>query len=253
LLRDAISELPAEPSNRTRQAEIFLQRADKKFADGDYSKAITLYEEALLFQPDNSLIFLQLSQARMFLEPPQLDVALQDVNSAIERQPTLGQAWKQKGDIYMLLNNFPAAQDALQHAVGSLQGIEKVQAQSALAQCRLKSEQNSAIEMPAPQTSQTSPNAVSPLAVSPAGPASSQVPAISQPVQPGPQPSAPAASPPLTSQISLPERSASQNLNPPRTTPTQPVSLPSSAQSLTAGLAGMLTLSIRLPVKFSPL
>jgi len=218
-----------------------------------------LYEEALLVQPDNSLIFLKRSQARTLLEPPQLDLALQDVNSAIERQPTLGQAWRQKGDIYMLLNDFPAAQDALQQAVGSLEGIEKVQAQRALAECRLKSERNSAIEMPAAQTSQTSPNAVSPLAVSPAslvgsqGSSRSPVPVISQPVQPGPQPSAPAAPRPLTSQISLPERSASQNLNPPRAPPAQPASVPSSAQTLTAGLAGMLTLSIRLPAKFSPL
>jgi len=218
-----------------------------------------LYEEALLVQPDNSLIFLKRSQARTLLEPPQLDLALQDVNSAIERQPTLGQAWRQKGDIYMLLNDFPAAQDALQQAVGSLEGIEKVQAQRALAECRLKSERNSAIEMPAAQTSQTSPNAVSPLAVSPAslvgsqGSSRSPVPVISQPVQPGPQPSAPAAPQPLTSQISLPERSASQNLNPPRAPPAQPASVPSSAQTLTAGLAGMLTLSIRLPAKLSPL
>lgn len=216
-----------------------------------------LYEEALLVQPDNSLILLKRSQARMLLEPPQLDLALQDVNSAIERQPTLGQAWRQKGDIYMLLNDFPAAQDALQHAVGSLQGMEKVQAQRALAECRLKSERNSAIEMPAAQTLQTSPNAVSPLAVSPASPVSSQrstrspVPVISQPVQPGPQPSAPAASRPLTSHTSLPERSASQSLNPPGATPVQSVSLPSSAQTLTADLAGMLTLSTRLPLKFS--
>jgi tetratricopeptide (TPR) repeat protein len=218
-----------------------------------------LYEEALLVQPDNSLIFLKRSQARTLLEPPQLDLALQDVNSAIERQPTLGQAWRQKGDIYMLLNDFPAAQDALQQAVGSLEGIEKVQAQRALAECRLKSERNSAIEMPAAQTSQASPNAVSSLAVSPASLVGSQrssrspVPVISQPVQPGPQPSAPAASRPLTSQISLPERSASQNLNPPRAPPAQPASVPSSGQTLTAGLAGMLTLSIRLPAKFSPL
>ena len=159
----------------------------------------------------------------------------------------------------MLLNDFPAAQDALQHAVGSLQGIEKVQAQRALAECRLKSERNSAIEMPAAQTSQTSPNAVPPLAVSPASPVGSQrstrspVPVISQPVQPGPQPSAPAASRPLTSQISLPERPAPPNLSPSGATPAQPVSPPSSAQTLTAGLAGMLTLSTRLPVKFSPL
>jgi len=54
----------------------------------------------------------------------------------------MGEAWKQKGDIYMLKGDNQAAEEALVQAMGMLEGLEKVKAQRSLSEIRLRNPQH---------------------------------------------------------------------------------------------------------------
>lgn len=95
-----------------------------------------MYDEALRQDRNNALLYLKISLARTLLTPPQLDQALQDVASAIQINPSMGQAWRQQGDIHMRRGDLGAAEDSLIQAAGMLQGWERVQAQQSLADAR---------------------------------------------------------------------------------------------------------------------
>lgn len=111
-----------------------------------------MYQEALREDQDNALLCLKSCLARTLLIPPQLEEALQDANAAIQRDPSMGAAWKQKGEIYLRKGDYSSAEDAVRQAIAMLQGWEKAQAQHLLVQIRTSNASNPASStMPAIQ------------------------------------------------------------------------------------------------------
>lgn len=199
-------ELPAQPASQSPAADnLFLRRGDELFNDGDYQSAVFMYSEALRQDQNNALLYLKSSFARTLSTPPQLDLALQDVNSAIQINPFMGNAWKQKGDIYIRKGDYRAAEEALVQATGMLQGMEKVQAQQSLIESRSRSLPH---------------NSMSPT------------PTIQAPTElpVRPQVSTQSTNPQTTTTTTLPTRSASTN---PQTTTTTTLPTRSTSTNLT--------------------
>ena len=116
----------------------FVRAGKRHLQDGNYSRALSMFEEASVLQPHNAELYLQMSVIRTLIEPADVERALRDVNSAIQKQPSLGQAWKQKGDLHRRLNDFESATDAYTQAVHCLQDYEKLAAQQALGEVRVR-------------------------------------------------------------------------------------------------------------------
>ena len=98
-----------------------------------------MYQEALSENRDSAEVNLQMSLARTLVSPPQLDEALQHADYAIHINPTMGRAWKQKGDIYLRMSKYRLAEEAFVQAANMLKDWEKTQAQQALADVRSRS------------------------------------------------------------------------------------------------------------------
>ena len=157
--RKSVSKQDSQPSQSTWQATVparsgaapstataaaanpFRRRGDEFFNEADYSNAVFMYCEALR-QPQDELskeqILLQLAIARTMCSPPDLNGALTNVITAMQINPTNGQAWRVIGDIHERQNDHKSAEEALVQATALLSGYEKVQATQALANVRLQ-------------------------------------------------------------------------------------------------------------------
>lgn len=152
-----------------------------------------MYNKALKNAPSDTTILLSRSLAHMLSSPPQLDLALQDADAAIQINPTHWHGWQQKGATLQRKGDFQGAEEALMNAVGFATGVEKVAAQGSLADARARRDQSSpVVELPSSSVPSISPTPHSSLPVRPA-------------------PTSIPATPPSNTQF-VPQRSASTKL-----------------------------------------
>jgi len=101
-----------------------------------------MYDEALRLEPQNTYVLLQLARARIMADPLQLDEASRNVNTVIELENFNGNAWKLKGDIHSMKNDYEAAEEALVKATGMLQGHARFEAQQSLDSVRRRNSES---------------------------------------------------------------------------------------------------------------
>lgn len=196
-------------STISHEARLFRDKGDSYSNQGNYNEAVVMYLAALEKAPANAELLLSLSLARMMSTPPQLALALQDVQEVIQRYPEHSEAHIRKADICERLNKLGEAEVALQRAIQLTTDMSrKMVAQGMLANVRTKQAQAQLmpnppimVTPPATTTAQSIPTIVtaSPLASTsqnawgmqtPAAPASSSV-AVNPETPLSPQPSRP--------------------------------------------------------------
>jgi hypothetical protein len=102
----------------------------------DYAGAITMFGEALRFNPADYESVVNRAVAYLFLGS--LDYALTDVNTALQHNPTAWYPWKTKGDILCAKGEFNSAEEAYQNALGFAQGMDKMTVQRSLTDVRIR-------------------------------------------------------------------------------------------------------------------
>lgn len=130
-----------------------------------------MYNAAISNGPPDASIFLLRSYAHMLCKRESLDLAVKDVNSAIELDPMNWEAWKQKGELLHKMNDPKAAIEALENAVGFSEGRDRFQSQASLKAARVALQQSNNVSQSA-VTSAYTPNSPNNLPQN-AGPASS--------------------------------------------------------------------------------
>lgn len=169
-------ELPDNSISAPPRADLtYARRGDEYFNQGNYVSAIFMYNEALMLDPNSTVLNMQLALCKTMIVPPQLSEALQNINAVLQLDPGNGSAWKLKGEIHDLQNDRRSAEDALVNATGFLQGYARVQAQQSLASIRMKNlsigsssaspiSAQSTVSQPLemPTTTATAPNVPSP-------------------------------------------------------------------------------------------
>jgi hypothetical protein len=128
--------------------QLFGSRGDERIKNGDYNGAVMMYDEALKCEPTDTTLLLSRSLAQMMLTPPNLHLALQDADAAIQHCPTSWQGWLQKGETHLRMGNIKAAEAALMNAVGFAQGMDKLAAQRSLADIQSRRSKGSPVAGP---------------------------------------------------------------------------------------------------------
>src|ERR1700753_3253384 len=85
------------PSGNFEHAKLFKRSGEDRMAVEDYAGAVTMFGEALRFNPADYESVVNRALAYLFLGS--LDYALTDVNTALQHNPTGWYPWKTKGDI----------------------------------------------------------------------------------------------------------------------------------------------------------
>jgi tetratricopeptide (TPR) repeat protein len=128
--------------------QFFGSRGNQHIKNGDYNGAVMMYDEALKCEPTNTTLLLSRSLAQMMLTPPNLHLALQDADAAIQHCPTSWRGWLQKGETHLRMGNIKAAEEALMNAVGFAQGMDKLAAQRSLADIQSRCSKGSPVAGP---------------------------------------------------------------------------------------------------------
>jgi hypothetical protein len=102
----------------------------------DYAGAVTMFGEALRFNPADSESVINRAVAYLFLGS--VDYALTDVNTAIQHNPTAWYPWKIKGDVLSAKGDLSGAEGAYQEALAFAQGMNKMTVQHSLTDIRLR-------------------------------------------------------------------------------------------------------------------
>ncbi|XP_017875211.1 putative protein FAM10A4 isoform X2 [Ceratina calcarata] len=97
-------------------AESQAKRAEavSAFVEKDYEKAIELYTEAILLNPQASLLYAKRGQVFLLMNKP--NACIRDCDRALELNPDSAAAHKFRGRAYHLLGNFEAAANNLRLA-----------------------------------------------------------------------------------------------------------------------------------------
>ena len=146
---------PASSPAQTTPGDLFRVSGDERLRNNDYNGAVVMYDEALRCTPADVTLLLSRSLAHMMSTPPKLDLALQDVGAAIQREPTSSQGWLQKGEIHLKMEDIKNAEKAFVKAVEFSHGLDRHKAQRSLGDVRSRRDQTPSIRVE-PQASGTS-------------------------------------------------------------------------------------------------
>ena len=131
---------PTPVSQHLVNAGLFRNAADEKTAAGDFASAITLYEQAIKLNPDDSELLLCRAMAYRLSSPPQYQAALLDANAAIQSNPTSWYAWHTKGELLGCLDDYDGAEEAFREAHAFASGMDKIKVFSSVGDIRKKRE-----------------------------------------------------------------------------------------------------------------
>jgi tetratricopeptide (TPR) repeat protein len=120
-------------TTQTAPEDLFRSRGDDNVQNGDYDRAVMMYDEALRYASTDTTILLSRSFAQMMLTPPRLDLALRDADTAIQHCSTSWQAWSQKGETHLKMGDINRAEEAFVNAVRFAKGADKLNPQRSLA------------------------------------------------------------------------------------------------------------------------
>jgi tetratricopeptide (TPR) repeat protein len=118
--------------------DILIREGDDLAEKGDYNGALVVYNMAVKHAPSNTAVLLNRSLALMLSSSPQLDLALEDADTAIQIDPAHWQGWQQKSEILQRMGEFQRAEDALVNAVGCARGVDRLAAQRSLVDLRAR-------------------------------------------------------------------------------------------------------------------
>jgi len=123
----------APPSTQVGGRDLLHSLGDDRVQQSDYNGAVVMYDEALKHAPDDVTLLLSRSFAHMMSTPPRFELALRDADSAIQLDATGWKGWMQKGETHLRMGDINAAEGALENAVKSARGVNKLAAQKSLA------------------------------------------------------------------------------------------------------------------------
>lgn len=105
-LQPTEEEIAESQSKRSEAVSAFVEK--------DYEKAIQLYTEAIVLNPQAALLYAKRSQVFLILNKP--NACIRDCNRAIELNPDSAAAHKFRGRAYHLLGKFEEAANDLRLA-----------------------------------------------------------------------------------------------------------------------------------------
>jgi tetratricopeptide (TPR) repeat protein len=113
----------------------------------NFTSAITLYEHAISITPNDPELLLSRALAYRHLNPPRYAAALQDVNAAIQADPTSWSAWHTRGELMVCLNDYDDAERAFDEACNLTSSvIDRHRVQSSIAEVRAKRQVGSSLQ-----------------------------------------------------------------------------------------------------------
>jgi tetratricopeptide (TPR) repeat protein len=120
---------------------------------GNYNNAVIIYSQALKKAPNDAELLLCLSLARTMSTPPQLELALENVQDVIKQYPNTEQAYFSMADVCGRLAKFDEAEAALLMAGDLTIGMSRIRAQQLLANLLAKRTEKQTLR-PSSQTPQ---------------------------------------------------------------------------------------------------
>ena len=112
---------------------------DELLNGGNYNDAVVIYSQALKKAPGDAGLLLSLSLARTMSTPPELELALGNVQDVVKLFPNNAQAHISMADVCERLGKFDEAEAALLMAVDLTTGMSRIRAHQLLANLRAKS------------------------------------------------------------------------------------------------------------------
>jgi tetratricopeptide (TPR) repeat protein len=123
-------------ASQERPGEPFRSQGDELARKSDYMSALVMYNAALGSAPNRLSLLLSRSMAHSMLEPPNLDLALNDADHVIQLNPNWWQGWLQRGQVLLRKGDLQGAKEALTNATTFAQGFDIITAQRALDDMR---------------------------------------------------------------------------------------------------------------------
>jgi tetratricopeptide (TPR) repeat protein len=113
----------------------------------NFTSAITLYEHAIRITPNDPELLLSRALAYRHLNPPHYVAALQDVNAAIQANPTSWSARHTRGELMVCLNDYDDAEAAFGEAYKLTSSvIDRHRVQSSIAELRAKRQVGNSVQ-----------------------------------------------------------------------------------------------------------
>ncbi|KAF1813431.1 hypothetical protein P152DRAFT_457795 [Eremomyces bilateralis CBS 781.70] len=116
------------------QGEIFGAQGDKLSNECNYNDAIAMYTAALGSMPTNTHLLISRCIAYQLSQPPRIDRAMLDANTAIRVDSSCWQGWYQRGELLQDAGYSSSAIESLRRAEQLAGGTDKLTVRRAIAQ-----------------------------------------------------------------------------------------------------------------------
>ena len=121
------------PSQTPSHSAVFRDRGLELLSqDENVEGAIAMFDSALKSQPGDATTLRCRAWAYLMRVPPRMDLAIGDVDRIIEGDVDGWKGWKMKGDLLQRQGDLQGAAEALEHAVGFAQGVDRLEPQALL-------------------------------------------------------------------------------------------------------------------------